>query len=130
MKYFKTSSDIQSPFDDAFTNDLYKIVHEMINIETGKTYFENGQLLDEPKNGHNIYESEDYIEEFNGCSGFIHLLFNPNMTISTQRLEDKIKEIHEDLFDEIYQKHGSYPVPPLALVGTTQNVLIYDKYRI
>lgn len=111
MKYFKSSGN--------HSNDIDRIVGELINIVYGTTFYENGEMLNEPKPKHNTYVIDNVEYEVHPNISLIFL--NTDHSSFREVLCGRI-----GLFEQaVMNKFGMRDIPT-GLPGSTQYLLIED----
>lgn len=109
MKYFKSSGN--------HTKDTDRIIGELINIVYGVTFYENGEMMKEPKPKHNTYIIDNVEYEVHPNITLIYL--HTDNSNFRDALSARIK-----LFDEAIQnKYGKREVP-IGFPGSTQYLLM------
>jgi hypothetical protein len=122
MKYFKASDKNQQT---AFKNDVSDIVMEMINISTNIQYFADGKIVENPKVGYNVYETEHIDYEYCPCEGHVYL-FTEDKAFSNAYLYRAIKEKYDQYMEEIASRFKEYPIIEVGYTGTTRYTLVLN----
>jgi hypothetical protein len=110
MKYRKSN-------DLTYNQKLMIITKEMVNIETGITYFDDdGNRLITPKPGHNTYVIDDVSYEVHPNIGVVYV-FDADDTFTLECIQDECKSLFED--DTLVGRAS-------GSIGTTQYMAVTD----